>query len=107
VIREEGKTNRHDNIKEEKDQDQPQMIFVVPCPYCLLYKRIQQHYIREVAIKKEVVRHSIRKHPGSAVVAALQKAGFEYKEKDKQHLSEEKYYYDDYCRPAAVCVGGE
>jgi hypothetical protein len=26
----------------------------------------------------------------------LQKAGFEYKEKDKKHLSEEKYYYDDW-----------
>jgi hypothetical protein len=73
-------------IKQEKDQDQPQIFFVVPCPYC---STKESSTIREIAIKK-VVRHSIRKHPGSAVVAALQKAGFEYKEKDKQHLSEEK-----------------
>jgi hypothetical protein len=59
--------------------------------------------IREIAIKK-VVRHSIRKHPGSAVVAALQKAGFEYKEKDK-HLSEEKYHDDD--RSSSGVCGGE
>jgi hypothetical protein len=61
-------------IKEEKDQDQqPQIFFVVPCPYC---STKESSTIREIAIKK-VVRHSIRKHPGRAVVAALQKAGFE------------------------------
>jgi hypothetical protein len=91
VIRE-GKTNRHDNNKEgrKRPRSTTDDFFVVPCPYYCSTKESSSN-IREIAIKKEVVRHSIRKHPGSAVVAALQKVGFEYKEKDKKHLSEEKY----------------
>jgi hypothetical protein len=75
------------------DEEKELSKIVVPCPYC---PAKESSTIREVAIKK-VVQHSIRKHPGRAVVAALQKAGFEYKEeKDKKHLlSEEKYYDDD------------
>ena len=85
----EGKTNRHDDNKgrKKKTKINHNRFFCSSMPiYCSTKE--SSSTIREIAIKK-VVRHSIRKHPGSAVVAALQKAGFEYKEKDK-HLSEEK-----------------
>jgi hypothetical protein len=62
--------------------------------------------IREIAIKK-VVRHSIRKHPGSAVVAAFcKRQDLNTRKKTNKHLSEEKYY-DDWSSSSGVCVGGE
>jgi hypothetical protein len=56
-------------MTEEKDQD-----FVVKCPYC--HQEFKSAH-RDEAID-ETVWHSVRRHPNRAVVAELQKAGFEY-----------------------------